>query len=35
MLNVLKEESTEERQSRFWAFVLGAGTYTVVLLPAF
>lgn len=35
MLNVLKEELPEERQSRFWAFALGAGAYTVVLLLAF
>lgn len=35
MLNVLKEELPEERQSRFWAFVLGAGAYTVVLLLTF
>lgn len=32
MLNVLKEELPEERESRFWAFVLGAGIYTVLLL---
>lgn len=35
MLNVLKEELPEERQSRFGAFALGAGAYTVVLLLAF
>lgn len=35
VLNVLKEELPEERQSRFWAFALGAGAYTVVLLLAF
>jgi hypothetical protein len=30
----LKEELPEERQSRFcfWAFALGAGIYTVLLL---
>lgn len=32
ILNVLKEELPEERQSRFWAFALGAGVYTVILL---
>jgi hypothetical protein len=32
ILNVLKEELPEERQSRFWAFALGAGIYTVLLL---
>lgn len=35
VLNVLKEELPEERQSRFWAFALGAGVYTVILLWAF
>lgn len=35
VLNVLKEELPEERQSRFWAFVLGAGVYAVILLVAF
>ena len=34
VLNVLKEELPEERQSRFWAFALGAGGYAVVLLLA-
>jgi predicted membrane protein len=32
ILNVLKEELPEERQSRFWAFALGAGIYAVLLL---
>ena len=32
VLNVLKEELPEERQSRFSPFVLGAATYTVLLL---
>lgn len=32
ILNVLKEELPEERQSRFWAFALGAGIYTALLL---
>jgi hypothetical protein len=32
ILNVLKEELPEERQSRFWAFALGAGIYSVLLL---
>lgn len=32
ILNVLKEELPEERQSRFWAFVLGAAAYAVLLL---
>jgi zinc transporter ZupT len=32
ILNVLKEELPEERQSRFWAFTLGAGFYAVLLL---
>ena len=32
VLNVLKEELPEERQSRFSAFVLGAAGYTAVLL---
>lgn len=34
ILNVLKEELPEERESRFWAFVLGAVCYTVLLLIA-
>jgi zinc transporter ZupT len=32
MLNVLKEELPEERESRFWAFALGAGAYAVLLV---
>lgn len=32
MLNVLKEELPEERQSRFGAFILGAFAYTILLL---
>ncbi|MDP9475389.1 MAG: hypothetical protein M3R38_06815 [Actinomycetota bacterium] len=32
IMNVLKEELPEERQSRFWAFALGAAMYTMVLL---
>lgn len=32
VLNVLKEELPEERESRFWAFALGAGIYTTILL---
>jgi len=32
VLNVLKEELPEERQSRFWAFALGAGIYAALLL---
>lgn len=32
ILNVLKEELPEERQSHFWAFAAGAGAYTVLLL---
>ncbi len=35
VLNVLKEELPAERESRFWAFALGAGAYTVILLLAF
>ena len=34
IMNVLKEELPEERESRFWAFVLGAGLYAVILLAA-
>jgi zinc transporter ZupT len=34
ILNVLKEELPEERESRFWAFALGAAGYTLVLLIA-
>jgi zinc transporter ZupT len=32
ILNVLKEELPEERKSRYWAFLLGAGAYAVLLL---
>jgi len=32
VLNVLKEELPEERESRFWAFVIGAAGYTALLL---
>jgi hypothetical protein len=32
ILNVLKEELPEERESSFWAFVLGTGIYTIILL---
>lgn len=32
ILNVLKEELPEERESRFWAFALGAAGYTALLL---
>lgn len=32
VLNVLKEELPEERQSRFWAFALGAGFYAALLI---
>lgn len=32
ILNVLKEELPEERDSRFWAFALGALGYTILLL---
>ena len=32
VLNVLKEELPEERKSRFWAFALGVGAYTLLLL---
>jgi hypothetical protein len=35
IMNVLKEELPEERESRFWAFALGAAFYSVVLLVAF
>ncbi len=35
VMNVLKEELPEERESRFWAFALGAALYAVVLLLAF
>jgi hypothetical protein len=32
ILNVLKEELPEERKSRYWAFLLGAGAYAILLL---
>lgn len=32
ILNVLKEELPEERESRFWAFAAGATTYAALLL---
>lgn len=32
ILNVLKEELPEERQSRFWAFALGAAAYAALLI---
>lgn len=32
VLNVIKEELPAERESRFWAFVLGAGGYAALLL---
>jgi hypothetical protein len=32
LLNVLKEELPDERQSRFWAFALGAAAYAIILL---
>lgn len=32
ILNVLKEERPEERKSRYWAFLLGAGACAVLLL---
>lgn len=35
IMNVLKEELPEERQSRFWAFAAGAASYAVLLLIAF
>jgi len=35
VINVLKEEMPAERESRFWAFVLGAALYSAVLLLAF
>lgn len=34
VLNVLKEELPEERESRFWAFALGVAGYTALLLAA-
>lgn len=32
VLNVLKEELPEERESRFWAFAAGAAGYAALLL---
>jgi len=32
VLNVLKEELPEERESRFWAFATGAGVYAAILI---
>ena len=32
IMNVLKEELPEERESRFWAFALGGAVYTGILL---
>ncbi|GAA4359209.1 hypothetical protein GCM10023185_25630 [Hymenobacter saemangeumensis] len=32
VLNVLKEELPKERESRYWAFLLGASAYAVLLL---
>ncbi len=32
VLNVLKEELPEQRESRFWAFALGAIGYAILLL---
>lgn len=32
VLNVLKEELPEDRESRFWAFAAGTGAYTALLL---
>ncbi|GKZ13653.1 hypothetical protein [Haladaptatus sp. T7] len=32
ILNVIKEELPEERRSRFWAFAVGAGCYSAILL---
>jgi zinc transporter ZupT len=34
VLNVLKEELPEERQSKFWPFALGAVGYAVLLIFA-
>ena len=34
ILNVLKEELPEERESRFWAFAAGAGAYGALLFVA-
>ncbi len=32
VLNVIKEELPEDRESRFWAFLLGTGGYAAVLM---
>ena len=32
LLNVMREELPEDRDSRFWAFALGAAVYTIVIL---
>ena len=32
LLNVLREELPEDRESRFWAFALGAALYSALLL---
>lgn len=32
VLNVLKEELPDERQSRFWAFALGSAIYSSLLI---
>jgi len=32
IMNVLKEELPKERESRFWAFALGAALYAALLL---
>ena len=32
IMNVLKEELPEERESRFWAFAIGAALYAALLL---
>lgn len=34
VLNILKEELPEQRESRFWAFALGTVVYTILLLFA-
>ena len=34
VLNVLKEELPEDRESRFWALALGAGAFSALLLAA-
>jgi zinc transporter ZupT len=34
VLNVLKEELPEDRESRFWAFALGAAAYSALLVMA-